>query len=82
MHDIRPLKFHCTKHTFVTWALEAGKPSTRVAYWVGTSVRVIEDTYRHVLPHDDEGMSFTGHERGPDRHRTNEPGRADETEPK
>jgi len=56
---VRPLKFHCTRHTFITWALEAGTPVTRIAEWVGASVEVIEKTYRHVLPLDDADLSFT-----------------------
>ena len=56
---VRPRTFHCTRHTFVAWALEAGTPVTRIAEWVGASVKVIEDTYRHVLPQDDADLSFT-----------------------
>ena len=60
---VRPLKFHCTRHTFITWALEAGTPITRIAEWVGASVKVIEDTYRHVIPQDDADLSFTNVDR-------------------
>ena len=56
---VQPLKFHCTRHTFMTWALEAGTPVTRIAEWVGESVEVIEKTYRHALPQDDEDLSLT-----------------------
>jgi integrase len=59
----RPLKFHCTRHTFITWALEAGTPVTRIAEWVGASVKVIEDTYRHVMPQDAADLSFTNVDR-------------------
>ena len=68
--DVRPLKFHCTRHTFITWALEAGKPITRVAYWVDSSVKVIEDRYRHVLPSENEDMSFVSPRPRPDQDRT------------
>jgi integrase len=64
--DVRPLRFRRTRRTFITWALEAGKPATRVAYWVGANVRVIENTYRHVLPSDDEEMSFSSYHARPD----------------
>jgi hypothetical protein len=43
----------------MTWALEAGTPVSRIAEWVGASVKVIEDTYRHVMPQDDADLSFT-----------------------
>jgi len=56
---VRPLKFHCTRHTFITWALEAGTPVTRIAEWVGASVEVIEKNHRHVLPLDHADLSFT-----------------------
>ena len=49
--EIRKLTLHCTRHSFVTWALEAGTPTASVAGWVGCSVRVIEGTYAHVIPH-------------------------------
>jgi integrase len=74
----RPLKFHCTRHTFITWALEAGTPVTRIAEWVGASVKVIEDTYRHVLPQDDADLGFTTVDRTktePDRTKSAQSGR-------
>ena len=60
---VRPLKFYYTRHTFITWALEAGTPVTRISEWVGASVKVIEDTYRHVLPQADADLSFTNVDR-------------------
>ena len=45
------------------WALEAGTPVTRIAAWVGASVKVIEDTYRHVIPQDDADLSITNVDR-------------------
>ncbi len=40
----------CTRHSFITWALESGTPIKRVSEWVGASVSVIERTYAHVMP--------------------------------
>jgi integrase len=60
---VRPLKFHCTRHTSITWALEARTPVTRLAEWVGASVEVIEKSYRHVLPQDEVDLSFTSVDR-------------------
>ena len=48
------LKFHATRHSFVSWALYSGVPVARVATWVGASPRVLERTYAHVLPETDE----------------------------
>jgi len=48
--EVRPLTLHCTRHSFITWALEAGTPTATVGGWVGCSVRVIEGTYAHVIP--------------------------------
>ena len=47
---VRPLEFHCTRHTFITWALEAGTPAKRVSEWVGATVEVIERHYAHAIP--------------------------------
>jgi len=61
---VRPLKFHCTRHTFITWALEAGTPAKRVSEWVGASVAVLEKHYAHVLPQGEIDLSFVvGEER-------------------
>jgi len=56
---VRPLKFHCARHTFITWALESGKSTKRVSTWVGASEEVIQSSYSHLLP-DDDGVDFLG----------------------
>lgn len=38
-----------TKHTFVTRCFEAGMNLSTVSQLVGTTVRVLEKTYAHVL---------------------------------
>ena len=55
---VRPLKFHCTRHTFITWALEAGTAAKRVSEWVGASVAVLERHYAHVLPQGEIDLGF------------------------
>ena len=50
---VRPLKFHCARHTFITWALESGKSAKRISTWVGASEEVIQSNYSHLLPYDD-----------------------------
>lgn len=47
---VRPLPFHCSRHTFITRALEANVPVTVVAGWVGASPSVIQTHYAHVIP--------------------------------
>ncbi len=48
----------CTRHSFITWALESGTPIKRVSEWVGASVSVIEQTYAHVVPQVTPDLSF------------------------
>ena len=45
--DITP---HVLKHTCITWLLQNGVPIWEVAGFVGTSEKVIRDTYRHHSP--------------------------------
>ena len=56
---VRPLKFHCCRHSFVTWALTAGVPIKRLSEWVGASVMVIETNYAHVLPREKFDLGFS-----------------------
>jgi hypothetical protein len=56
---VRLLKFHCARHTFITWALESGKSAKRISTWVGASEEVIQSNYSHLLP-DDGGVDFLG----------------------
>ena len=55
---VRPLPWHCTRHTYITWALESGVPVKRVSEWVGATIQVIEGTYTHVMPMTDVDTSF------------------------
>lgn len=65
---VRPLKLHCTRNSFVTWALEAGTPLARVAEWVGASLTVLEHHYAHAMPEADDALRFLeGSEPGRDR---------------
>ena len=68
---VRPLKLHCTRHSFVTRALEAGTPAIRVAEWVGASVAVLERHYAHAIPDAEDALAFLDSP-GQDR---DEPGR-------
>ena len=58
LRGVRPLPWHCTRHTFISWGLAAGIPSKRIAEWVGASVATIERHYAHVMPLEDDSMSF------------------------
>ena len=55
---VRPLTFHCTRHTFVTWGLESGVPVTQVARWVGDRPETILRHYSHVLDGIEPDMGF------------------------
>ena len=55
---VRPLKLHCARHTFITWALEAGTAPARVALWVGCSEDVIRRHYAHVIPDRGDDLGF------------------------
>ena len=39
---VRPFPWHWTRHTHISWALEAGGSSSDVASWVGASLATIE----------------------------------------
>ena len=59
-NGVRPLPLHATRHTFATWAPEAGTPAKRVAEWIGCSLAVLERHYAHVLPTGDTDLGFLG----------------------
>jgi integrase len=52
---IRPLTWHCFRHTFVTHLLEAGTSPKKVGEWVGHSTTYITEKYAHALPNAREG---------------------------
>ena len=55
---VRPLKLHCARHTFITWALEGSTAPARVALWVGCSEDVIRRHYAHVIPDRGDDLGF------------------------
>ena len=58
VRGVRPLPFHCTRHSFITWSLEAGHSVKRVSECVGASVAVIEKNYSHAIPAGGEDLEF------------------------
>ncbi len=63
--DVRPLSFHCTRHTFATLALEAGRSVKWLAEVLGHADPTITlKTYAHVLPAGDDALDFVPLERG------------------
>ncbi len=40
---------HCTRHTYITWAIGSDTPLKIVSQRVGCSIRVLEETYAHVV---------------------------------
>ena len=62
---VRPLNLHCTRHTFATFALEAGRSVHWVADVLGHSNPSITlETYAHVLPRTKDEMDFLAGPRG------------------
>ena len=56
---VRPLNLHCTRHTFATMALEAGRSVHWVAGVLGHSNPSITlETYAHVMPRAQDDMDF------------------------
>jgi integrase len=63
--QVRPLNLHCTRHTFATMALEAGRSVQWVAGILGHSSPTITlQTYAHVLPRAEDDMGFLTAPRG------------------
>jgi integrase len=56
--EARQLKFHSTRHSFITWALTAGRSPKKVSKWVGATTQVIHNTYEHALPDSEDSMEF------------------------
>ncbi len=51
--QVRSLPWHSTRHTHISWALDAGQPVRRVCEWVGASLETIERHYAHAIPQAD-----------------------------
>lgn len=58
---VRPLTFHCCRHTFASWALEAGHSVVWVQHALGhASPDTTLRTYSHFVPREGEEMGFLG----------------------
>jgi integrase len=56
---VRPLSFHCTRHTFASWALEAGKSIVWLQHALGhASPDTTLRRYSHWVKQEQEDMSF------------------------
>ena len=67
---VRPLPFHCTRHTFASLALSAGKSVRWVADMLGHSdPQITLRVYAHALPSDSADLSFLPRLEGGDDHR-------------
>jgi len=56
---VRPLRFHCTRHTYASLALEAGKSVRWVADQLGHgNPEITLRTYTHALPTQEQDLSF------------------------
>lgn len=56
---VRPLHFHCARHTFASWALEAGRSIKWVQEMLGhSSAELTLKTYAHLMPSTDDEMGW------------------------
>jgi hypothetical protein len=62
----RPLPFHFTRHTFITWAPEAGTPAKRVSEGISATVDAIERHDAHAIP-EVRGVDFLDRTQQEDR---------------
>ena len=68
--QVRPLHFHCARHTFASWALESGRPIKWVQSTLGhASAEITLRTYSHLMPSTDDEMDFLS-DPEPDQNRT------------
>jgi len=65
-HGVRPFKLHCTRHTWATYALEAGRSLRRVADVLGHADPAFTlRVYAHAIPAEEGDLSFADFGRGP-----------------
>ena len=62
---VRPFKLHCTRHTYASLALAAGKSVRWVAEQLGhANPELTLRTYAHVLQHEETDLSFADFAQG------------------
>jgi integrase len=47
--NVKPLKWHCTRHTFASWALDEGWKPSDCAYYIGDTLEVFLGHYAHMI---------------------------------
>jgi len=57
-HEVRPLKFHCFRHTYATWALASGLDPAWCARQIGDTLEVFLSRYSHEMPGVVRSFSF------------------------
>lgn len=56
---VRPLHFHCARHTFASWALDAGRSIKWVQEMLGhSSAELTLRTYAHLMPSGEDQMGW------------------------
>jgi hypothetical protein len=56
---VRPLSFHCARHTFASWALEGGRSIVWVQNRLGhSSPEITLRTYSHFIPGSEDELDF------------------------
>jgi len=77
---VRPLHFHCARHTFASWALEAGLSIKWVQATLGhASAEITLRTYSRLMPSNDNEMDFLS---DPDPDQTGPTGTHNEERPR
>jgi integrase len=68
--NVRPLHFHCARHTFASWALEGGQSIKWVQSARGhASAEITLRTYAHLMPSTEDELDFLSTPE-PDQNRT------------
>ena len=49
-HGVRPLQFHCWRHSYVSWALQSGADPAWVAKQIGDRLETMLRHYAHFVP--------------------------------
>lgn len=57
-HGTRPLQFHCWRHTYASWALQAGEDPAWIAKQLGHDVETLLRHYAHFVPGQRSSHAF------------------------
>lgn len=55
---VRPLEFHCTRHTWASWAVDQGWTPAQAAWYIGDTEEVFRKHYSHILKDKHFDLNF------------------------